>query len=182
MRGGREIPGDRDAEASLLRELESLYAEVDAAFAATSCPGTTECCRFGRTGREPYVTSLEAALVMRAVRRRGNTLPARPGPLHETHRELPVVRDERACPLLDPEGRCSIYGQRPFGCRTFYCERATSLSPVRHKAVVDFVRRLKDLAARHEPRGDEGRPLTRALETSKSGARTAGPSVGRRRR
>ena len=37
-----------------------------------------------------------------------------------------VARDkeERRCTLLSDEGKCLVYASRPFGCRTFFCERA----------------------------------------------------------
>lgn len=169
-------------EGALLDELASFYADVDAAFATTSCPATSECCRFARTGREPYVTSLEMAMVDRALARRGGSFPQGPKPLHEERRELPVLKEERACPFLSKERRCSIYEARPLGCRTFFCERGTTEGrPVKHKELLAFVNRLKDLAQRHTPGGDEGRPFTRALaiqRQNRAGARK--PSNGRR--
>ena len=151
-------------------ELRAIYAEADALYADWSCPSSTECCRFGITGREPYVTSVELSLVKRAVARNGRPLDL--GPSRAKRRGLPVLdtreggprtQDERRCPLLTDEGRCSVYADRPFGCRTFYCDRAFEGTRVRHREVTELVGRLKDLAARHETKGDEGRPLTRAL-------------------
>lgn len=150
-----------ESDESLVEGLRALYRDVDAAYATTSCPGTTECCRFGRTGREPYVTALEVELMRRGGAKRGGGAPPRPAPLHETH-QLRVVADERPCPLLTRDGRCSIYDARPMGCRTFFCDRATSYGAIKHKELLSFVARLKDLAARF-PGGDEGRPLTRVL-------------------
>jgi len=146
-----------------LEALGELYREVDELFSGTSCPGTTECCRFGRTRREPYVTSVETALILRALARQGGVprpaaVPLRGGPF-----ALPVVNDERACPLLSAQGRCSAYASRPLGCRTFFCDRASADRPIRHREVLGLVRRLQELALRHRPCGDEGRPLTRAL-------------------
>ena len=40
----------------------SQSPEVDALYADWSCPSSTECCRFGVTGRQPYLTSIEALL------------------------------------------------------------------------------------------------------------------------
>lgn len=142
-------------------ELLALYREVDARHAAHACPSSTECCRFGVTGREPYVTSVELAYLTRAIARRGGRTPSPPPPLDRT--ALPVLKDERACPLLDPSGRCSAYDARPLGCRTFYCDRASWDQRVTQPEIGAWVRRLKDIALAHEPRGDEGRPLTRAL-------------------
>ena len=143
----------------LLAELAALYREVDALYAGWSCPGTTECCRFGITGRQPYVTSIELAAVRRAIARRG-------APLARAKRALPITADqeqERICPMLDRGGRCSIYADRPLGCRTFYCDRATQGAHATRAELQDIVRKLQELAARHSLGGDQGRPLTRAL-------------------
>lgn len=147
-------------EDALLRELEALYAEVDAAYALATCEASSECCRFGITGREPQVTTLEVALITRALKARG-------GPLHARRRALPISGDaarERVCPLLDRDGRCSVYTSRPLGCRTFFCQRASVPEPPTRKELAWSVRRLRELSARHRPSGDEPRALTRALE------------------
>ena len=146
-------------DAVLLDELAQLYREVDALYAAWSCPGTTECCRFGVTGRQPYVTSIELAAIRRAIARRG-------APLAASKRALPITEDaerERICPMLDRTGRCSIYADRPLGCRTFYCDRATAGPRATRAELQEVVRKLQDLAARHALGGDQARPLTRAL-------------------
>jgi Fe-S-cluster containining protein len=161
---------DRDA---LLDELRGLYHELDAMYAGATCPGTTECCRFGVTGRQPYLTSIEATLVRRALAERGfgeRKLPR--------WKPLPLVqrRDERPCPLLDASGRCSVYRVRPFGCRTFYCERATSELPKRVD-LQPLLRRLQALAARYEPGGERGRPLERIFDSA-SAAGSCRPRSG----
>ena len=137
-------------------------------YAGTTCPSSTECCRFAITGREPYVTSVELAMLRRAMAQRAGKKSDRAEPLSAKDPRLPVLADERTCPLLSREGRCSAYAARPFGCRTFFCERAESLAPVRHADMLARVRELKSLAERHEPGGSAGRPLTRALELGKS--------------
>ena len=82
-------------------------------------------------------------------------------------RRLPVAWDEPdagRCPMLDARtGRCRIYASRPLGCRTFYCDRAAWGEAVRQRDVNALVRRIQDLAARHQPDGDRGRLLRRAL-------------------
>jgi len=162
---------DRDAESELLQELEAVYRELDARLSNDTCPASTECCRFGITGREPYVTSIEVALVERAIARRGGAraLGRAPAPLEarapegrKDKRRLPQV-DEEPCPLLDAKGRCSVYDARPFGCRTYYCERATRSSDFGQRDINEFVRRIKDIAARHSAGGDQGKPLRRWL-------------------
>lgn len=98
-----------------------LYREADTLHPGRTCPASTECCRFGITGREPYVTSIEVRAIERAVAARG-------GPLSPRRSALPMTRDgarERVCGLLDAHGKCSVYESRPFGCRTYFCERAT---------------------------------------------------------
>jgi Fe-S-cluster containining protein len=149
---------------ALLDELRQLYAEVDAQYAGVTCPGSTECCRFGVTGRQPYLTSIEAALIRRALAERGfaaRKLPRfKPLPLATEH-----ARDERPCPLLDDAGRCSVYASRPFGCRTFYCGRATGELPARRELRA-LLQRLQALAARHESGGDRARPLQRIFAAS----------------
>jgi Fe-S-cluster containining protein len=164
-RPGTPLPDD------LLAGLEAVYRDADQLFAGWSCPASTECCRFGITGREPYVTSIELAAVKKAVAARGGTrswkkappVAEPPAPSSPRRVALPVVGDERTCPLLDVAGRCSVYEARPLGCRTFFCDRAEPLGKVKQRDVNALVRRIQDLAATHQPGGDQGRPLTRAL-------------------
>jgi len=150
--------------AALLDELFAIYRDADALVAGWSCPASTECCRFGITGREPYVTSLELSALERALAGRGG-LPRRASARRGA---LPLAgRAERRCPVLTAEGSCAAYDARPLGCRTFYCDRATAGSKIRQRDVNALVRRIQDLAARHAPGGDEGRPLTRALTSAR---------------
>lgn len=155
----RSRPGDREAE--LLEELFALYRQVDLSQEGASCPASTECCRFGVTGREPYVTSVEIAALRRAVARRG-------GPLSPKRRALPLTpggsqKAERICVLLDAAGRCSVYESRPFGCRTFHCARATLPATLTGSERRELVNRLRDIASRHEPGGDAPRPLSKVF-------------------
>jgi hypothetical protein len=93
-----------------------LYAGIDALFAGSRCESSRDGCRFGVTGREPYVTSVELAAVVRAVGRQG-------GPLSPKRRALPLTRNrerERICPLLDARLRCSIHESRPFAVAPFF--------------------------------------------------------------
>jgi Fe-S-cluster containining protein len=139
----------------LRRELLALYSEVDALLAPYSCEGTTECCQFGVTGREPYPTAIELAEVHRAIAAIGGALKKR---------GLPIADETRRCPLLTDEGKCRIYEARPFGCRTFFCERV--VGPTRklpRDEIQRLARRIADLSARFAPRDPGARPLTRAL-------------------
>lgn len=153
---------------ALIAELAAVFRDADGTFAGWSCPASTECCRFGITGREPYVTSIELAAIQRAIAARGGARAWRRArsadDLAGTGKvALPVVADERRCPLLTDAGRCAVYDARPLGCRTFYCDRASAGGKVRQRDVNALVRRVQDIAAKHEPDGDRGRPLTRAL-------------------
>ena len=153
----------------LLGALELVLASADQVFSGWTCPASTECCRFGVTGREPYVTSIEIALIRRSNaarggakswKRAGATVPVGDA---AARRSLPVAVDERRCPMLTDLGRCAIYAARPLGCRTFFCDRATSAGRVRHHEVGALVREVQAIAAQHEVAGEKGRPLTRAL-------------------
>ena len=167
MSRGRAPRGQNpaDAELELVAELERIYAEAEQLYAGWSCEASTDCCHFERTGREPYVTSLELSYLMRAVRKSGRAIGAQPSP-----RKLPVLASgEGRCPLLDAAGRCSVYAARPIGCRTFWCERRRETHPGRHRDMNELVRRIQDLAARHTEGGERGRPLRRAIELCPGG-------------
>lgn len=149
-----------------LAELEALYAEVDGLVDGFGCDASTDCCRFGVTGREPYPTAVELALLARAVRARGG-LPKR--------RALPTV-DERRCDLLSDEGRCLVYEARPFGCRTFFCERARGpagegVRALPRREIQDLARRIADLSSRASPADPGPRPLSRATSSLSGSSR-----------
>lgn len=147
-------PKSSAAERDALARLRALYAEVDALFAGVSCPASTDCCRFGVTGREPYPTAIEAELLRVAVRARGGIPRAR---------SLPVA-DERRCPLLSDAGRCLVYDARPFGCRTFFCERADDgARAVSRRRVLEIASRIAALSESFAPRDPKARPLSGAL-------------------
>jgi Fe-S-cluster containining protein len=157
--------GKPGGDAGFLAELEALYARVDALYAHWSCPTSTECCRFGITGRQPYVTSIEILAVRSALAKRG-------GPLSDHKRALPLLMPadrERVCPLLDRKQRCSVYEVRPFGCRTFFCERADKGAGPSGIQLREITLELHELAARHQLGGDGGRPLLRVLEAGWGG-------------
>jgi uncharacterized protein len=167
-------------EEALLGQLFAVYADAGALLADWTCPASTECCRFGITGREPYVTSIEIAAVKRELARiggarafkRAEPLAAQEAPAHDKKRRLAMAADERTCPLLNHEGRCAVYEARPLGCRTFFCERASSPSRARstrgrtlpQRELNELVQRVRAIASKHRPGGDLGRALTRALD------------------
>ena len=147
----RRGPSSPEPETAAARaELRALYAEADALFAGWSCETSTDCCRFGVTGREPYPTAIELAELTAAVRARGG-LPKR--------RTLPMA-GERRCDLLDDHGRCLVYTARPFGCRTFFCDRGSG-PRVDRREIQRLSRRIADLSARFEPADPGPRPLSK---------------------
>src|SRR5215470_2466297 len=116
-------------------ELLALYAEADRLLQGWTCDRSGDCCHFARTGREPYLWANEWAVLARAIAARGT--PAR------RTLGLRVVDDERMCPLFDPADGCTVYAARPFGCRTFFCERG--VGPTRRPpraALADVARRV----------------------------------------
>ena len=133
-----------------LSELRALYDEVDALTNGLGCEESTDCCRFGVTGREPYPTAVEIAELARAVRARGGIPKSR---------TLPIV-SERRCPLLSDAGKCLVYASRPFGCRTFFCDHAT-VRAMPKKEITRLSRAIADLSARFAPRDGGPRPLSR---------------------
>jgi Fe-S-cluster containining protein len=142
-----------------LARLRALYEEADRLLDGWTCDRTAECCHFGRTGREPYLWSNEWALAERAIAARGGGGGGRRG--------LRVVPDEdRTCQLLGRDGRCTIYEARPFGCRTFFCERGVGPgSKLPRAELMEIGRKIADLARREDPLVDGPRPLRRLLQT-----------------
>ncbi|HEY3445060.1 MAG TPA: YkgJ family cysteine cluster protein [Myxococcales bacterium] len=119
--GGGELEGLLDDERPLprvvverkaLHELDAVFREADALLSRTGCSKSGECCRLAVTKREPFLLPLERLRLERGLAKQG--------------RAWPDAREDGACALLDGSGlRCSVYADRPFGCRTFFCERVT---------------------------------------------------------
>ena len=131
--------------ADALAQVRAIYAELAARPIERACTLRTECCHFKLTGRTPYLTKGEALTAAKALRATGRT-------------RLPT-RADGACPLLDPQGRCLIYADRPFGCRTHFC--AAAGGPYARREVSDLIHRLDEIDARLG--GDGGRPLPAAV-------------------
>lgn len=117
-----------DLVAESIAQVRAVYAELANRPVERQCQRRTECCQFQLTGLTPELTQGEAWLAAQAVRATGR-------------KELPA-RNDGACPLLQPvTGRCLIYADRPFGCRTHFCEAAGGLIP--RKEILDLIRRLE---------------------------------------
>lgn len=129
-----------------LREVRSVYQELAARPIQRNCQARTECCQFNLTGLTPQLTRGEALAAARAYRATGR-------------RKFPDA-DDGICPLFNRQtGRCLIYADRPFGCRTHFCE--TAGGPYARKDVLDLIRRLEDLDVRLK--GDGPRKLYAAV-------------------
>lgn len=125
------MPAHRpDDPAALLAEVRAVYAEVDARPIERNCIRRTECCQFKLTGSAPLLTKGEALVAAKAMRATGRTkLPESTNPA------------TGACPMLDARGKCIIYQDRPFGCRTHFC--AAAGGPYARREVLDLIRRLE---------------------------------------
>ena len=139
----------RDQLQQAIAEIRAIYAELTKRPVERSCQARTECCQFQLTGQTPHLTKGEALVAAKGVRAAGR-------------KELPEFEDG-ACPLLKREtGRCLIYADRPFGCRTHFCDAAGG--PYPRKAVLDLIRRLEAVDERLG--GDGPRKIEGALVTA----------------
>lgn len=95
-----------EARDETLRVLES----ADRLYQPFSCASTAECCQLATTQRDPWLWPTEWQLLLDR--------------LEDDGRALPEPREDGGCPFLDASGkRCTVYADRPFGCRTFFCHR-----------------------------------------------------------
>ena len=134
-----------------IARVRDIYAELAERPIERSCMRANECCQFRLTGRTPYLTRGEALVAAKGLRASGR-------------RALPVVGDG-ACPLLDQRaGKCLIYADRPFGCRTHFC--AAAGGPYARREVADLIQRLEALDAELGGSGSSALPhaLTEAMK------------------
>jgi Fe-S-cluster containining protein len=132
--------------ADILAEVRAVYQAIAQRPAQRNCLARTECCQFKLTGLTPYLTKGEALLAAKAFRATGR-------------KDFPEA-DDGSCPMLQrTTGRCLIYADRPFGCRTHFCDAAGG--PYARKEVLDLIRRLEDLNVRLN--GDGPRKLFAAV-------------------
>jgi len=118
----------RDEIQHALGEVRAVYSELAKRPLERDCIARTECCQFQITGLTPQLTKGEALVAAKGFRATGR-------------KEIPDSRDG-ACPFLKFEtGKCMIYADRPFGCRTHFCEAAGG--PYSRKEVLDLIRRLE---------------------------------------
>lgn len=145
-----------------MKEVGVIYEALDARPADRDCKGRTDCCRFRLTGRTPQLTRGEALVVASGWRAAGR-------------RELPREEaDDGACPFLGKDGRCQVYRNRPFGCRTHFCEAAGGMRD--RTEVLDLIRRLEAI---DETLGGDG---PKSLRTAVEEAWELAAGLSRRRR
>ena len=136
----------REEIQNALAEVRAIYAELAQRPIERSCISRTECCQFQLTGLTPQLTKGEALVAAKGFRATGR-------------KEIPESSDG-TCPLLKREtGRCLIYADRPFGCRTHFCNAAGG--PYPRKQVLDLIRRLEEVDRRLG--GDGPRKIQAAL-------------------
>jgi Fe-S-cluster containining protein len=127
MRGNRTDKID-----AAIARVRQVYAELAKRPIERNCMRVNECCQFRLTGRTPYLTRGEALVAAKGLRASGR-------------KELPTGSDG-ACPLLDARaGKCLIYADRPFGCRTHFC--AAAGGPYARREVADLIQQLETIDA-----------------------------------
>jgi len=113
-----------------LEEVRQVYVDLALRPIQRNCTRRAECCHFKLTGRTPYLTRGEAIVAAKALRATGRKL-------------LPENADG-ACPMFQRgTDKCLIYEDRPFGCRTHFCDLAGG--PIARREVLDLIRRLEDV-------------------------------------
>ena len=148
--------------------LLDLFAEADALVGDLTCDASTDCCRFGVTGREPW--SVTAAAEIAEIRDVLKAQGTKPMPPKKKLAMLPLS-GERRCPLLSDAGRCTVYEARPLGCRTFFCGPAlvkNDNAKLPHADLRKVARDIEAISSRAFPDDPGTRPLTRALTRSPS--------------
>lgn len=130
----------------IFNEVRAVYTEVEARKPERNCQLRTECCQFKLTGATPLVTRGEALLLAQGFKAAGR-------------KELPE-KEDGSCPLLKADGKCMAYAERPFGCRTHFCDAAGG--PYERRTVLDLIRRLEVLDAISG--GDGPHPLEYSLK------------------
>jgi len=126
-----------------IEDVRKVYTDLAARPIERNCTLQTECCQFKLTGIVPFLTKGEALVAAKALRAAGRT-------------KLPE-RTDGACPMLHPQtGRCIIYKDRPFACRTHFCSGAGG--PYARAEVIDLIRRLEKIDAELGGWGVSGLP------------------------
>ena len=111
-----------------LSETRAVLRKADGEWNKHSCLSTAECCQLKTTGRPPYLWPTEWMLLSQKVQ------------------PLPPPREDGGCPFLDATGRrCTVYEDRPLGCRTFFCHRIRGPAALPTEATNALFNRLRSL-------------------------------------
>ncbi len=125
-----EVPAWRWRAAAT--ETRAVYAKADEVWRPYSCPASADCCHKAMSARPPWLWPSEWKALLEA--------------LAKEKRALPPPRADGACPLLDAGGkRCTVYAARPFGCRTFFCEKVKGPAAQPSQATNALLERLEAL-------------------------------------
>jgi uncharacterized protein len=112
-----------------LAETRNVLAKASQTYRPWSCPSSAECCQLAKTGRPPWLWPSEWELLLERLKR--------------DKRTLPPVRSDGGCPFLDASGRnCTVYEDRPFGCRTYFCHRVQGPSAQPTFVTNDLLRQM----------------------------------------
>ena len=141
----------KDVRRQAMADLAAYYQRVDKAQPNFSCPRRGRCCQLRETGREPYLWELEWLPLAQVIAERGGRPPA--------------AREDGGCRFLAEDGRsCSVYAQRPFGCRTFGCELSSGHGRPERERLRILTRELTGMAQAFDPEDGGPRPLSRFFE------------------
>jgi uncharacterized protein len=117
----------------------AVYRAADVAYQPVSCPSSAECCQLTKTKLEPWLWPVEWELLEERLSQEGRPKPLPP-------------RTDQGCPLLDTDGaRCTVYEDRPLGCRTYFCHRVKGPSH-QPTTLMDSLQRRLQMASKGEPK------------------------------
>ena len=110
-------------------EIATIYADFERErdVVRPRCDASGTCCRFEAYGHRLFITTIEMAAFVRAVRV-----------------EADPTWDGTGCPY-QRAGRCDAHAVRPFGCRVYFCDPATTdWQQSQYEAMHERLRSLHD--------------------------------------
>jgi Fe-S-cluster containining protein len=118
------------AEPAIVQALEGIYADIamEVRQRGPACWASGRCCSFEKAGHRLYVTGLEAAYTVTALRAAPST-PTGDIPLVQVRASPPTpesldhATQAGSCPFLSAN-LCGAHAARPLGCRVYFCDRS----------------------------------------------------------